>query len=203
MKKKEITIIGIILLIVIGIGTYFILTNKKDNKEISDATKFQNEYKEVAKDNVFVYRSVKEIINIMEHGTGVVYLGFKECPWCQYYVKYLDEVAKTVGVTKIYYCDVLLERKNNTKEYQQLIELLNGHLQNNNEGLPRLYVPNVSFHISGKVIGNDYETSLDTNNLKDPKDYWTTEKVNALKEKLTRYMQEVYDKSNQCSTCNK
>ena len=49
------------------------------------------------------------------------------------------------------------------------------------EGNKKIFVPNVSFHIDGKIIGNDYETSLDTGGHKNPKDYWTDEKVNNLK----------------------
>ena len=51
---------------------------------------------------------MREIIKIMKNGTGVVYLGFPECPWCQSYVKMLNEVAKDVGIEKIYYYNVVL-----------------------------------------------------------------------------------------------
>ena len=71
-----------------------------------DGKKFAEEYTSVTKDNVFVYRSAEEIINILEHGTGVVYLGFPECPWCTAYVPYLNEVAKANDVDKVYYYKV-------------------------------------------------------------------------------------------------
>ena len=202
MNKKNIIILSIVvILIVLGISLYFIFKNSNENK--SDAFKFSEEYNTVSKDNVFVYRDIEEIITIMEHGTGIVYLGFPECPWCQSYVKYLEEVAKEVGVEKIYYYNILKDRTNNTPEYQKIISLLSTHLQYDEEGNERIFVPNVSFHIKGEVIGNDYETSLDTHNLDNPDEYWTKEEVKELKDKLKNLMQQVNNNLNSCTDCNK
>ena len=57
--------------------------------------------------------------------------------------------------------------------------------------------------LDGEVIGVDYETSLDTHNLNDPKEYWTEEEVKDLKEKLTDLMTKVYSKQTSCTDCNK
>ena len=199
MNKKKYIIIGAILLLVI-VGTLF-LTQRKD--EETDAQKFAKEYTEVGEDNVFVYRDAEEIINMLKHGTGVVYLGFPECPWCQTYVKYLNEVANEVGVEKIYYYNILEDRTNNTEEYQEIVLLLKDVLQYDDEGNSRVYVPNVSFHINGEIIGNDCETSKDTKGFSSPEEYWTNEEVTELKNTLTEYMEEVYTSSNMCTTCNK
>ena len=172
MKRKNIILVIISLLVLIGIGGLFLLKyqNKKEQPTIrEDAKKFASEYSEVTEDNVFVYKNVDEIIKIMEHGTGVVYLGYPECPWCGAYVKYLNEVAKKVGVEKIYYCNTKEVKENSMDKYHQLISLLDGHLQYTDEGEQWIYVPNVSFHIEGEIIGNDYETSKDTHNLKNQK----------------------------------
>ncbi|MEG1506987.1 MAG: hypothetical protein RR478_05785 [Bacilli bacterium] len=206
--KKKILLIGLIIFLLVGgiVGTYFLTKTddcEKPNTVETDAEKFKKEYANVDADNVFVYRDVEEILTILKHGTGVVYLGFPECPWCGSYVKFLNEVAKEEGVSKIYYYNVLKDRKNNTKEYQEIVKILDKNLQLNEEGKPRLYVPNVSFHIKGKVIGNDYETSLDTHGLKNPADYWTKEAENSLKEKLTKYMKEVANELSKCTDCNK
>ncbi len=199
MSKKNILFIGLILITILV--TFLIY--KGCTKEENDNIKFSEEYKSVGEKNVFKYRSIDEIINIMEKGTGVVYLGFPECPWCNAYVKYLNEVAQEVGLDKIYYYNILEDRINNTKEYQKIVSILKDNLQNDEEGDPRIYVPNVSFHIEGKVIGNDYETSKDTHELKDPSEYWTEEEVKDLKDTLTKYMEEVYIKLNACTECNK
>ncbi len=178
-------------------------SNSKNKEEVSDAKKFAEEYKEVGEDNVFVYKEVDDIIKIMEHGTGIVYLGYPECPWCQAYVKYLNEVAKEEGVEKIYYCNTKKVKETDMEKYQKLVSLLSGYLQYNDEGNEWIYVPNVSFHVNGKLIGNDYESSKDTHNLKDPKEYWTEEEVKDLKSRLKRYIEEVDESLNACSDCNK
>lgn len=201
--KKNILAVGVILIVILGIGGYFVF-KKTNNSEVNeDAKRFKEQYSEVADDNVFVYKNVDEIMEIMKHGTAVVYLGYPECPWCQAYVKYLNEVAKEVGLDKIYYCNTKEVKEQNMDKYQELIKILEKHLQYNNEGKKWIYVPNVSFHIEGNIIGNDYETSKDTHGLKDPKEYWTDEEVKDLKDTLKRYIKEVYDATQVCTDCNK
>ena len=84
----------------IKFGTYGI--KYSCNNSSDDALTFSKEY-DITSDNVYVYKSINEIINILKHGSGVVYLGFPECPWCKAYVPMLNDVAKSVGVEKIYY----------------------------------------------------------------------------------------------------
>lgn len=199
--KKRYVIIGIVLLLVFGV--YIFYRGKNHMMVISDAEKFKSEYSLVSNDNKFVYRDAKEIIKIMQNGTGVVYLGFPECPWCQSYVKYLDEVANEVGIEKIYYFNIYNDRNNNTDDYKTIVSLLGDNLQYDEEGNLRIYVPNVSFHIDGEVIGNDYETSLYTDGFKEPNEYWNETRISNLKSKLKTYMEEIKKESNICTDCNK
>jgi len=199
MKKKYYVLVAVLLVLLVGGVLFF--TQDKENVE-TDAEKFAKEYTEVSEDNVFVYRSAEEVIKLLKHGTGVVYLGFPECPWCQTYVKYLDEVAVEVGIDKIYYYNILEDRTNNTEVYQEIVSLLGDSLQYDDEGNHRIYVPNVSFHVNGEIIGSDCETSKDTKGFDTPAEYWTEEEVEELKNKLTTYMEEVYTSSNMCTTCN-
>ena len=196
MKNKILFVLGILL---IGMGLLFLF---KDNKE-GDNVRFNKEYDSVPLENVFVYKSADEIIKIMEHGTGVVYLGFPECPWCSAYVKYLNEVAIEEGINEIYYYNILNDRKNNTENYQKIVTILGDNLQYDEEGNHRIYVPNVSFHINGKIVGNDYETSFDTHGFDKPEDYWTEEEVDELKSTLSNYMKDVFKALNTCTDCNK
>ena len=199
MKKKILIVCGSILVVVIGVMLFFVLKNKN----IEDNVKFAKEYGSVSEDNVFVYKNIDEIIKIMEHGTGVVYLGFPDCPWCRAYVKYLNEVALDVGIDEIYYCNILEDRTNNTDSYKKIVSILGDNLQYDKEGNHRIFVPNVSFHVEGEVIGNDYETSYDTHGLSSAVEYWTNEEVADLKNRLTMYMEEVNKALNSCTNCNK
>lgn len=202
MKKKLIIIVSAIIIIGGGILLYFVLNNK-NNENNNDNIKFAKEYTEVGEDNVFVYKDIDEIINILKYGTGVVYLGFPECPWCQAYVKYLNDAAKEANIEKIYYFNILEERKNNTEKYQEIVSILGDNLQRDEEGNLKVFVPNVSFVVDGKIVGNDYETSLDTKGFEKPSDYWTIEDVNRLNNTLTGYMKEVYNALYLCTDCNK
>ena len=196
MKKKIILILTLILivsLIIIGV----IILNK-DSK--TDSEKFSEEYTSVPVDNVFVYRNADEIINILEKGTGIVYIGFPECPWCQKYVIYLNEVAKKMGVEKIYYFNILNDRKNNTKEYQKIVSLLKNYLDNDEEGNPRVFVPDVTFVVKGKIVGHDNETSQVSEEDGTPDEYWDKEKVSFLKTRLSGLINEVL--GNSCNSCN-
>ncbi len=202
MKKISIMVLSMFSFVLLLTGCGCSQQEKKP-EELTDAKKFAQEYNQVSEDNVFVYRDVDQIIKIMKNGTGVVYLGYPECPWCQVYVKYLNEVAKDVGMDQIYYCNTKKVKESNMEKYQELITLLDGHLQYNNEGEQWIYVPNVSFHVKGKILGNDYESSKDTLGFKDPNKYWTEERIKALKERLTPWMEEVRLQSSICTDCNK
>lgn len=200
MKKQKMILVGVCFFFLLCVVVSF---SKGENSQESDAQIFAKEYTNVTEENVFVYKSVDDIIDIMSHGTGVVYLGYPECPWCQEYVKYLNEVAKEVGIEKISYCNTKKLKEENMEKYETLISLLTGHLQHNEDGKEWIYVPNVSFHINGKIILNDYETSKDTHHLKDPKEYWTKDEVNDLKERLNDGMLKIKEATEVCSDCNK
>ena len=196
MNKKNIivtVIVSIALVLLIGFGLYFFL-----NKEESDNVRFAKEYG-IDNENVFVYRSAEEIIKILENGTGIVYLGFPECPWCKAYVNYLNEVAREEDIEKIYYYNILEDRKDNTENYKKIVSLLEENLLYDEEGNRRIYVPDVSFILNGEIIGHDNETSVITEDIT-PKDYWSEDKINNLKEKLRTYMKEINDSS--CSSCD-
>lgn len=194
-KKIKYIILGVLLLLIASLVVYFVFI-KKDNN--TDNIKFSKEYTSVSKDNVFVYRSKDEIINILEHGTGIVYLGYPECPWCMAYVPLLNEIAKNEGIEKIYYYNIREDRKNNTEFYQKVVSILNDYLNYDEEGKKRIFVPNVTFVKEGKIIFNDNETSLISEGT--PSEYWTEEKKTLFNEKFRKNINELLD--DVCTSCN-
>lgn len=204
MKKGKI-IFGIILIIILGLiifGFVRYLDNKGEEIDTkTDAQKFVSEYTKVSIDNVFVYKNVDEIIKILEHGTGIVYLGFPECPWCQEYVYYLNEVAKENGVKKIYYFNILEDRKNNTENYLKIVDLLNNYLQYDEEGNKKIYVPAVIAIKDGKILGFDDETAWDTKGYETPEEYWKNEDLEGLKNKFIKMFKDI--EQNVCTDCNR
>jgi len=197
--KQNLLIIGLVLIIVLLV---LILVKLKTNKnyENNDALKFAQEYTEVGEDNLFVYRTADEIIKILENGTGVVLLGFPECPWCQRYAVYLNEVAKELDYDKIYYFNILEDRKNNTEDYQNIVSIISDYLQYDEEGNKKVYVPAVIGLNKGEIVGFDDETAWDTKGFETPNDYWNDEAVNTLKDKLETML--IQANPNMCSSCN-
>lgn len=197
MKKIIIVVLSLIFL---SLCCYFIFEAYKPEEILTtDSIKFSNEYG-IEKDNVFVYKTSKEIIEILNNGTGIVYLGFPECSWCKEYVKYLNEVAKENNVKEIYYFNIRKDRSNNTENYQQIVKILEDKLLTNDEGKPVVYVPDVTFVNNGVIVGHDNETSVVTENDGTPQEYWTSEKIFELKNRLSDYIERT--KENSCTSCN-
>lgn len=143
---------------------------------LPDAAKFKQRYPQVAGDNRFAYVSPDEIKQIFEHGSGLVFLGFKECPWCQKLAPMIDEAAKAEGLDRVYYMDIRQARANNDATYQMLVDKLKGHLAKDGSGSPRIFVPDVTALHDGKIVGRFLpETSIDDKGLT-PGEYWTAER---------------------------
>lgn len=191
MNKKTLLSI-IVALIFVGGGAFYFISSSKETKNNSpvvdsvetDAQKFKKEYPGVADNNIFVYKTAEEIINLLEKGNGLIYLGFPECSWCQKYVIYLDEVAREQNVSQIAYFNVREIRTNNTAEYQKMVELMQAHLDVNDENEPRIFVPDVTAVQGSKIVGHDNTTSLNTSDDGTPNEWWTEERVNQLKNTL-------------------
>lgn len=194
MKKKIIIIIvSVLVLVGLAIGSYFIFGNKEEVKN------FKDEYTLVSDDHVFEYKTSEEIIKILKNGTGIVYLGFKECPWCQKYAQILDELSYEESIDVIYYYDIRQDREENNETYQEIVSLLKEHLDFDQEGNPRIFVPDVTFVKKGEIIYHTNETSLISGEIT-PEEYWTEEKTNQTKDTLRPYIKEINDKM--CTDCN-
>lgn len=195
--KKIFIIIMSVMFIVTG------CSEKNNNNDIvmTDADKFSAEYVKVDKENPFVYRTLEEANAILENGTGIVYLGFPECPWCQQYVVYLNEVAKDYEIEKIYYVNIFNDRNNNTEEYKKTVSLLEGYLQYDEEGKRRIYVPAVIAINKGEIVGFDDESAWDTKGYDSPEKYWNVNRVESLKLRLEQMILDT--NLNACTECNK
>ncbi len=207
MKKIQLStgqiIIIVLLVLILGAMAYLIYQNQtmscRHTELVADidgqvvdietnAERFAAEYG-ISEDNVFVYRSAPEIIDILENGSGVVYLGFPECQWCSAYVPILNEVAMEKGIEKIYYYNIGEARSNNTAEYQRMVELLGENLDFDEEGQPRIFVPDVSFVLNGEILAHNNETATVSGGS--PEEYWTSERREELKKILGDYMTSV------------
>lgn len=178
--KKFLSILSCLVLLVI-------ITGCGSNKNNDDALKFKNEYEalnnssvkmDISESNPIKYATFDEIVEVLTKGTGVVYFGFPGCPWCRNVIPVLFDVAKENNVDTIYYFNPREIRSDGDDAYQKLITILNDYLEENDEGVKTLYVPDVYFIKDGKIMGNHLST-VDSQN--DPYTALTEEQTTELK----------------------
>ena len=197
--NRRVLILAVLALSFIGLGIRLFLFSNNET-QISDGERFALEYPLVGSGNIFVYRSASETADILAYGTGIVFIGFKECSWCQAYAVFLHEVALEMGIDRIYYCDIREDRESGSESYLRILETLAGRLQRDDEGRPRLYVPDLTIVNDGSISARDFETSKETLGFSTPEEYWSEERINALKERLRAGMRLLND-SKPCYIC--
>ena len=121
-----------------------------------------DEYPDLDQDNVFVVANAEDTFKFLENGTGVLFLGYKECPACQAYVPMLDKISKEHKISKIVYYDVRASRLDDNESYQKLLSMLDERgefTEYNEDGEKRIFVPFVATLDHGKILFSDNETS--------------------------------------------
>lgn len=192
MSKKD--IIKIALLVILAFVSSFVIynnakTDKKDERNVitEDEIKFKNEYESlnnkkdskdrdymevsIDEDNGMIYASFDQIYEILTEGTGVIYFGYPECPWCRNAAPMLIQAASNKGLNDIYYFNAreirdtksldengnIVTEKEGTEEYYKLIEVLSDYLGVyeglNDDNIKRLYFPTVVFVLRGEIVG--------------------------------------------------
>ena len=179
-RKMTFWIVGGIVVAAI-IATIFALfigknTLAPQSSDSSDAAKFKSEYSNVDADNRFVYASDDEILDIMNNGSGIVFLGFPECPWCQQLAPIVDEAARAENLDKIYYLNIRESRANNDATYQQLLEKLKDYVGKDDDGNPRILVPDVTAVRDGEIVGRFKQEATADGETATPTSYWTDER---------------------------
>ena len=176
------------------------------NKQ-SDAKKFKDEYEslnnktsvsghkikslKISSNNPIKYSNYDEIIDVIKNKSGVIYLGYPDCPWCRTAIPVLLEAAKDYKIDTIYYLNIKYDRdyyevkdnklvyqkdsngkeKKGVKGYFKLLKLLDKELDDYivkdsdnkeyNVGEKRIYVPLIIFVNEGKIIGT-HTSTVDT-----------------------------------------
>lgn len=179
-KKIIIPIVVLGIFIIIGLILYFVLTVQSDEarfkKEYEKLNGQKNENKKtyvqvsIPKENNIQYLDFEEVMKFLKEGTGIIYFGFPECPWCRNAVPVLIDAAKE-NETTIYYYNALPIRdikqlnedgkiettKKGTKNYYKLVDKLKDYLPAyeglDDASIKRLYFPTVFFVQGGKIVG--------------------------------------------------
>ncbi len=187
----------VVLLLVIGGAATWFLVDRDVAKEttspaevLSDAERFHQDYPGVAADHVFQTVNDEEVLELFQSGTGVVFLGFKECPWCQKLAPLVEAAAKAEGLETVYYYDVRNARQDGTATYQKLVDHLREYLTLDESGQPRIFVPDVSFLREGEIVGR-YEQATADDGANTPDTYWTAPRQVAAQEQLQEKIKEM------------
>ena len=168
----------------------------KKVEEVTDGEKFAMEY-DISKENPFVYLNTKEMLEFMENGSGIIYFGFPECPWCIETVKILEDILEEKNVEKVYYYNPKKIREQNTKSYQKLVQKLKDNLFEDENHEAKLYVPDIYVMDKGKVVAHDNSLSVVSGNVDE---YLTEQKRKDLKKDLTKLVAKYTVK--ECTSCN-
>ena len=168
-------IIGIIAIVICG---WYIWSRSHvpPSLQPSDAARFKAAYSRVANDNRFVFASPGEVLEKFESGSGLIFLGFQQCPWCQQLAPIVDDAAKVEGLDKIYYLDIRHARETNDATYKKLVEKLKPHLRTDQNGQPRVYVPDVTALKEGHVVGHFLQETTVDGEKATADTYWTEER---------------------------
>ncbi len=183
MKSKNIikNIVSFIIFIVMIILFIYFGTREYDVK-IADNVKFANEYKDISKNNIFVYTKGHEVLDLLNND-GILFLGFASNIWSHYYAEYLNEVAIENQISKINYYDFKKDRELNNAVYLNIVNKLKDHLYVSDTDNIDLTAPTIIIVKNGQILYFDATTNQITANIK-PTDYFNDYKINLLKTNL-------------------
>lgn len=168
------------------------------SKDETDAVKFKKEYEslngkesasgekyisvDIDKKNIIKYSTIPEVVDVIKNGTGVIYLGYPECPWCRNAILALLEAADSTSLEKILYVNMhdvrdrlaldenneIVSEETAKDGYFDLVNALESILDDYvlvssdgttvNTGEKRIYVPTVVFVRDGAIVGYHMDT---------------------------------------------
>lgn len=235
-KGNKICLITIAICTVLVIAFCGFIIYKHKDKDVSDNIRFKEEYEaynglknesnnkdylevSIENENPIIYKSPKEILDVLKEEYAVIYFGFASCPWCRNVVEPLLSAAKEKNIDKVYYVDIYdirdsyeldgtifpKQTKKGTDAYYEILKFLDDKLEkyyikdeNGNmydTGVKRLYAPTVLVVSNGSVKGLHVST---IDEQKDPYEKLTDEQKEKLKNIYVEMMKEIEKKLETC-----
>ena len=212
MKKNIKIIISVLIIILLCVGLVYVFINNIENSsEKEEKMEFSKLYN-VDENHVFETISVKDAVDLLENGTGIIYLGYSDCPWCQDIVPLLNESAKNNDVSKVYYIEDFYnmrpDKTSNPKyqnEYNKIVDIIKKYEDKINEQIKEdniIKVPLVLFVKDGEILGyqkgtvEGHNISQDENGNNYLRDL-TDEEEQEITKKLNNLINKIYP--NACS----
>lgn len=192
-KKMLVSILLLLFVFMIFIGFIAFRDKKEESVVNSDAITFKNEYESlnnvvrdkdgrtikeisISTNNPVDIVTEEEAIALLESGTGILYFGFPDCPWCRSMLPILLSTLDNMNIDRLSYLNVksirdtlALGEKNKvevkeegTKGYYKILELMDDVLEpyylTNEDGKKidtkekRLMAPTVVAIKDGKIL---------------------------------------------------
>ncbi len=239
MKKRFLILLIVILICILFPLVYYIInitratdsininlssldskTFKYEYESLNDTLDENGEYKyipiSIAENNKFKYVSYEKLTSIIEGKTGVIYLGFPECPWCRRVLPILSASCEKYKFDSIYYYNALdirdekhlnssgeiVEDKAGDEKYYKLISLLKDYIGEykglNDSSIKRIYFPTIIFVKDGVILGVQISA---TDSYTNAKEEMTSSQKNELEQIFDSYLEKMYEKipNDECS----
>lgn len=193
-KKMFLGIILLLLAFVLFVGVLAFREKKEEIVNNTDALLFKTEYEalnnvvrekdgktikelSISSTNPVDILTEEETIHFLENGTGILYFGFADCPWCRTLLPVLLSTLDNMSIGKLNYLNIssirdtlALNEKNKvevkeegTKGYYRILELMDTVLEpfylETADGKKvdtkekRLYAPTIVGVKEGKIVG--------------------------------------------------
>ena len=126
MDKDKKIFLGIILLLfsfMLFVGMLAFREKKEEETVLTDAILFKNEYEalnntisektggkmqelSISSTNPVQILNEEKVLQVLKNGTGILYFGFAECPWCRNLLPVLLESLERLSIERLYYLNI-------------------------------------------------------------------------------------------------
>lgn len=169
------------LFIFVGMVYLFAYLGTKDYKtNVSDNIRFSSEYKDITKNNVYVYANENKVLEVLNGKSGILFMGFPSNIWSHYYAEYLNEVALNYEIEEIYYYNFSKDRQMNNNVYNSIVLKLKEYLSFDDNGNMDLSAPTVVIVKNGEILYFDDEITHLKGEVS-PEEYFTDSRKNLIK----------------------
>ncbi len=189
-NKFQMVIYTIIFIVCIGLFIYIGCIDFTKDID-SESKKFSSLYKEVSDDNLYVFTSASEVLNLLnKEEVAVILFGFPTNKWTGYYANILNEVAKELKIDKLYYYDFYEDRKDSNGTYETIVNKLKVYAPVDDEGNQDIMAPTVVIVRNGVVKAYFDDTSM-MKGITTPKEYYNENQIELIKSELKYVLEEL------------
>lgn len=201
MKQNKIVILAVATALAALLVAGLLFANQEESLtaipargSASDQLAVREDFPGVPETNRYVKESAEQIIDRFSTGSGIIFLGFKECPWCQKMAPMINQAAEEGGAN-IYYLDIRQLSETDPDTYQELMSILVHHLPEDEDGQPRVSTPDISFVRNGEIVGR-YTTDTVASMGHTPDTYWTDARKERSLRDFSKFIKEMRKEAN-------